>query len=138
VAPGVIGGTEAMPRRDDGFAARRMHAAFRAPHQRIGQLRRTARRGRTVRSTRGASAPASLRASGGLSASQLLEQPLARKEHKYQQQKLAHDLANSRGNKSPVIQITASNDRAMQQHFEHEAATHVSEQQRDERSQHPA
>ena len=77
-------------------------------------------------------------AGGGLSALELLEQPLAREEHKYQQEKLAHDLTNSRGNKSPMIQTTASDNRSMQQHFEHEAAAHISEQQRDERSQHPA
>src|ERR1700733_11972940 len=122
VALGVIGAAETMPGRHNRFAAGRMHAALGATHQGIGELRRGAGSRRAMRRARGpcsaARRVACLRAGSSLGAPELLEQPLARKEHKYQQEKLAHDLTNSRGNKSPVIEITASNDRAMQQHFE--------------------
>src|SRR5471032_3197515 len=132
VALSVIGATEAMPGRDNRFALGRMHAAFRAAHERIGQLQHGAGSRRALRRARCPCRAACLRAGAGLGALELLEQPLAREEHKYQQEKLAHDLTNSRGNKSPGIQLSASNDRAMQQHFEHEAAAHISKQQRDE------
>lgn len=112
---GVIGTTEAMPGRDNRFATRRMHAAFGAAHEGIRELRRGARSRWATRSARGASTLwTCLRAGGSLGALELLEQPLAREEHKNQQKKLAHDLTNSRGNKCPGFQLTASNDRSMQ------------------------
>jgi len=136
VALGVIGATESMPGRDNRVAARRVHAAFRAAHKGIRELRHGAGSRLATRRAGGACTDARLaarlRAASSLGALELLEQPLAREEHKYQQEKLAHDLTNSRGNKSPGIQLSASNDRAMQQHFEHEAAAHISKQQRDE------
>ena len=89
-----------MSRRDDRFAARRMHAAFGAAHEWVGKLRGAAGSTGAARSARGTRVASRLRAglcAGSLSALELLEKPLAREEHKNQQEKLAHDLTNSRG-----------------------------------------